>query len=261
MEYAFGIMNLAMRPFLALMLAVACLTFATGNAVAERARVALVVGNGDYMGARLSTTVDDAKLIANALRDLGFDVVDHQNLDLGGMTQAIQAFGERLQAAGSDAVGLFYYAGYGIQVGQKNYLMPIGVDTDGGVDSVAVNVNSMLAGIERAGNGLNFVILDASYVNRFGKALGSRKPGLAPMKPPDGTLIAFSSAPDKPAVKTSGDHSNFSKALVKNMETKGASITQVFQLVRMNVMAGSLTKQIPWEKSALKGEFFFAPAE
>jgi uncharacterized caspase-like protein len=256
-------MILAMRRHLVLMFAVACMTFAmVGVSVADdRARIALVIGNGDYKGNRLSATPNDAKLIAETLRDLGFDVVDHQNLDLASMKQAIQDLGNRLRGAGSNAVGVFFYAGHGVQVGGENFLVPIGVDTEGGIGDVAVNASTVFDALKTAGNGINFVLLDASYINRYGRAFGSRKAGLAAMAPPDGALIAFSAAPDKIAVKTSGDHSNYSKAVVKMMETGGTPVQQLFQLVRMNVMAGSLTKQIPWERSSLKAEFIFSPEE
>ena len=92
------IMILVMRRHLVLMFAAACMTFAmvSVSVADDRARIALVIGNGDYKGGRLSTTPDDAKLIAKTLRDLGFDVVDHQDIDLAGMKQAIQDLGDRL---------------------------------------------------------------------------------------------------------------------------------------------------------------------
>lgn len=243
------------------MLAAACATIVMVSvAAAEPVRVALVIGNGDYRGARLSATGDDSHLIARALRNLAFDVVDRQDLDLEGMKQAIQEFGDRLQAAGSDSVGVFYYAGHGVQVDGQNYLVPIGAKA-GKVDAEAVSVASVLSQIEEIGNSLNFVILDASYDYRHGRDLGSRKQGLAAMKAPEGVLIAFSTAPDKKAIKTTGDNSNYSSSLVKNMATKGRSVSQLFQLVRMKVMGGSMTKQVPWESSALKDEFQFAPSQ
>ena len=251
-----------MRPLFASMLTVACATIAmVGVAAAEPARVALVIGNGDYKGGRLSATADDASLIASSLRGLSFDVVDHQNLNLDDMKQAIQEFGVRLQAAGAESVGLFYYAGHGVQVGGKNYLLPIGFKRDGSVENVAVGISTVLDAMKQASSAPNFVILDAAYDNRFRKNFGIRKPGLAPMRAPAGTVIAFSAAPDNKAFKTVGDNSNYSKALVKIMETKGTSLSQLFQLVRMNVMGGSKTRQIPWESKSFKGDFFFAPSE
>jgi uncharacterized caspase-like protein len=252
-----------MRRHLVFMFAVACMTFAiVGVGTADdRARIALVIGNGDYKGNRLSATQNDAKLITETLRDLGFDVVDHQNLDLAGMKQAIQDLGDRLLRAGFNAVGVFYYAGHGVQVSGENFLIPIEIDTEGNIVDVAVNATTVFDALKAAENGINFVLLDASYTNRYGRTFGSRKAGLAAMAPPDGTLIAFSAAPDKSAIKTTGDHSNYSKAIVKMMETKGTAVKQLFQLVRMNVMGGSLTKQIPWERSSLKAEFIFSPEE
>ncbi len=250
-----------MKPILALMLAVACATIGMVSlAAAEPARVALVIGNGDYRGAKLHVTADDARLIARTLRNLGFDIAEHQNLNREGMRTAIQEFGTRLQTAGSDSVGVFFYAGHGVQVRGQNYLVPIGAKT-GSADDEAVAVASVLSAMEGAGNKLNFIILDASYDFRYGKTLGSRKPGLSKMRAPEGTLIAFSATPDKKAIKTAGDHSHYSLALTKLMKTKGTSISQLFQLTRMNVMGGSKTYQIPWESSSLKEEFLFTPSE
>ena len=250
-----------MRPLIVLVLAAVWVAIGTiGTAAAEPVRVALVIGNGDYRGARLHATVDDAMIVARSLRNLGFDVVDHQDLNLEGMKQAIQEFGGRLRAAGAESVGLFYYAGHGVQVRGQNYLVPLGAKS-GSADDESVSVASVLSQIEGVVNSLNFLILDASYDYRYGRNLGSRKPGLAKMRAPEGMLIAFSAAPDKKAIKTAGDNSNYSSALVKNMETKGTSLSQLFQLVRMNVMGGSKTRQIPWESSSLTEEFKFAPSE
>lgn len=254
--------DFVMRLLATLMLAAACVAIGlVGAAAAEPVRVALVVGNGDYKGGRLVATAADAGLIARSLRGLGFDGVDRTNLDLEGMKQAIQEFVARLQAVGTDSVGLFYYAGHGVQVGGKNYLLPIDFKRDGSVNDVAVNITTVLEAMQKSGNKLNFVIVDAGYGNRFGRSLGSRKSGLAPMRAPAGTVIAFSAAPDKKALKTVGDNSNYSRALVKIMETKGTSLSQLFQLVRMNVMGGSKTQQIPWESKGYKGDFLFAPSE
>jgi len=255
--------DLVMRQHLVLMFTFACLTFGMFgiSAADDGRRVALVIGNGDYKGGRLSTTPDDGNLIAETLRGLGFDVIEHQNLDLAGMKQAIRDLGDRLIAAGSNAAGIFFYAGHGVQIGGQNFLIPIGVDTKGSIGDVAVMATSVFDTFKSAGNRINFFFLDASYTNRYGRAFGSRKVGLATMKPPAGTLISFSAAPDKNAIKTSGEHSTYSKAIAKMIETKGTAVKQVFQLIRMNVMGGSMTKQIPWEKSSLNTEFFFSPAE
>ncbi len=251
----------AMKPLLTLMIMAACAAVVTvGVAAAEPVRVALVVGNGDYKGARLRATLSDARRIARTLRRLQFDVVDEKDLDLEGMQKAIEAFGARLQAAGPESVGVFYYGGHGVQVDGQNYLVPIGAK-NGSADDLAVSVASVLSMLEEAGNGFNFVFLDASYDFRYGKSLGSGKAGLVRMKAPDGTLVGFSAAPDKKAIKTVGDNTHYALGLTKLMQTEGTSVTQLVSLVQRYVMGGSLTKQIPWAVSSLKGEFFFSPAE
>ena len=250
-----------MKLLLTRLLAVACVTVGLiGGAAADQARIALVVGNGAYKGAKLHKTADDARIIARSLSGLGFDVVKHQDLDLTGMSQAIQEFGNRLQSAGPEAVGVLFYTGHGVQVGGKNYLVPIGAKS-GSADVEAVSIASVFSAVEGAGNGMNFVFLDASYDYRHAGGLGSRKPGLARMKAPDGVLVSFSAAPDKAAIRKAGDHSHYSLGLVKLLETKGTSVTQLVALVRSYVMGGSLERQVPWSASSLKGEFFFAPSE
>ena len=141
----------------------------------------------------------------------------------------------------------------------RNYLLPIGFKRDGSVENVAVGISTVLDAMKQASSAPNFVILDAAYDNRFRKKFGIRKPGLAPMRAPAGTVIAFSAAPDNKAFKTVGDNSNYSKALVKIMETKGTSLSQLFQLVRMNVMGGSKNPADPMGVQVVQRRFLLRP--
>src|SRR5260370_23257580 len=91
-------------------------------------RIALVIGNGKYEAAPLSNSVNDAQAIAKALRSYGFEVTERINANQGTMRRAIRDFGDRLRRGG---VGLFYFAGHGMQVNGRNYLIPIGADIRG----------------------------------------------------------------------------------------------------------------------------------
>ena len=95
---------------------VALVAGATANAVATPPRIALVIGNSDYENAPLANPVNDARLIAQTLRQLDFQVLEHLNVNQKDMKRAIQLFGDRLELAGAEAVGLFYYAGHGVAV-------------------------------------------------------------------------------------------------------------------------------------------------
>src|SRR5204863_206484 len=126
-------------------------------------RFALVIGNNAYTSAPLKNPVNDARAVAQALRACQFDVSESENLSQTGMKQAMRAFGEKLRAGGRTAVGLFYYAGHGVQVSDRNYLIPVGaqVNNEEEVEYEAVDVGFVMAQMEAAQNDLNIIILDA----------------------------------------------------------------------------------------------------
>ena len=169
-------------------------------------RVALVVGNGDYAAANLpalANPVNDARLMAKALEASGFEVRLVTDADQARMRESIEAFGKRLENAGGDAVGLFYYAGHGVEVRGRNYLIPIGAEIDREVEfnTDAVPVSDwVLSWMEAAGNRMNIVILDACRNNPYrGRHRGASQ-GLAQMDAPSGSLIAYSAAPGQVAL-------------------------------------------------------------
>ena len=191
-----------MRP-LCLIIVVTLCTGATHNV---GNRIALVIGNSAYTDSPLANPARDAHLIAATLRDVGFDVVEHLDADQKTMKRAIQDFGDRLDEAGKDAVGLFYYAGHGIQVGGENYLVPVNaaIRRERDVTIEAVSATAVLAVLDYARNELNFVIMDACRNNPFARSFRSASRGLARMDAPSGTLIAYATSPGAVAVVTTG---------------------------------------------------------
>ncbi|HVT53673.1 MAG TPA: caspase family protein, partial [Dongiaceae bacterium] len=137
------------------------LCVAVAPAIAEP-RVALVIGNSNYGGeiGNLANPVNDAKLIAKTLRGLGFDVVEVENADQNAMKRAIVDFGDKLGTAGSDATGLFYYAGHGLQVQGENFLIPVKarIDRESDVDVEAVSADLVLKQMDFAQSAVNIVI-------------------------------------------------------------------------------------------------------
>jgi hypothetical protein len=219
-------------------------------------RVALVIGNSAYRDAPLLNPVNDARDIAQTLRGLGFQVIHKENLAQNEMKMAIRAFGERIR---NGAIGLFYYAGHGIQVNGQNYLVPIGatINSEAEVEYESVDVGLVLAQMETAGNSMNIVVLDACRNNPFARSFRSNVRGLASINAPSGTLIAYATAPG--SIASDGDARNglYTQELLNNMRTPGLSIEEVFKRARIAVKDKTSGKQIPWESSSLVGDFYF----
>lgn len=218
-------------------------------------RVALVVGIGAYETASLKNPVNDAQDIAQALRELGFEVAYRENLNQNDLKRSIRGFGE--QVRDSD-IALFYYAGHGIQVKGSNYLVPIGakIEREEEVEYECVDAGFVLAAMENA-PGTKIVILDACRNNPFARGFRSASRGLATMTAPSGTLVAYATAPG--SVASDGDARNglYTQELLKFMRHPGLSIEEVFKRVRVSVLGLTQGKQTPWESSSLIGDFYF----
>lgn len=226
------------------------------QAAAER-RVALVIGNAAYKDAPLDNPVNDARDMADMLRRTGFEVIELINGTQKEMNRAIAKFGDRLR---SDSVALFYYAGHGLQVRGKNYLVPIDaqISNETSIRVESVDVDGVLD--QLASSELNVVILDACRNNPFERrfrAMGGG--GLAQMDAPKGSLIAYATAPGKTAADGDGRNGLFTGELLKQMQRPGLTIEQVFKNVRREVARATRDNQIPWESSSLTGDFYFLP--
>ena len=228
---------------------------AFADASQER-RTALVVGNGAYESGRLGNPVNDAADMAAALRRSGFEVILRQNIRLREMEDALEDFGRRLRRGG---VGLFYFAGHGVQTGGANYLLPIGarIRRESDVRHEALSAERVLDEMADANNGLNIVLLDACRDNPFFKTFRSATRGLAVLdRAPEGTFISYATGPGQVARDGEGRNSPYTGALLKQMAVPGLPIEQVFKNVRLQLSA---LKQTPWELSSLKGDFSFLP--
>jgi len=226
---------------------------------APEKRTALVIGNGAYSSAPLKNPVNDATDIAATLKRLGFDVILKKNASMQDMENAIRDFGSRLKRGGE---GLFFYAGHGVQIGGKNYLIPIGAKIDKETDAKyqAIDAEMVLDEMANAGNHVNIMILDACRDNPLGRSLRGAGRGLAIISDaPQGMLITYSTSPGKTAADGEGRNSRYTAALIKYMTEPGQPVEQVFKKVRQTLTAQSDGKQIPWELSSLQGNFFFAP--
>lgn len=224
-----------------------------------QARLALVIGNSAYATAQLANPRNDAELIARTLRQLGFEVTRLLDADQKTMRRALIDFGRRLKAA--DAVGVFYFAGHGVQVEGENYLIPIGAEIreEREVALEAVSATEVLRSFQTSSKRLSITILDACRNNPYAAATRSGVRGLAGMNAPSGTLVSYATAPGQVAMDGDGANSPFAEALAQSMLQSGLLVEDVFKRTRRLVLAKTGERQVPWESSSLVGDFYFRP--
>jgi uncharacterized caspase-like protein len=194
-----------------------------------QARSALLIGNSNYKGdAFLANPINDAQDLAAVLSDLQFQVSHRQNLTRTEMNSAIEEFGKNLKA--TKGMGIFYYAGHGMQVDGENYLIPIGgaralFDAGYKLDKKTIKASNILKTLEAAKNAVNIIILDACRDNPFQKRGISRRPtppGLQLMNAPGGSLIAYSADQGEVAFEGKNErNSPYAASLIHQMMKAG----------------------------------------
>jgi tetratricopeptide (TPR) repeat protein len=240
-------------------------TAAPEQSGARGRRVALVVGNGAYRFATpLPNPTNDAADMAQALRNLGFDVVEGRDLDKRGMESRIRDFARKLDGAD---LALFFYAGHGLQVADKNYLVPVDakLERPGDLSFDTVTVDDVLVQMESEPR-VNLVFLDACRDNplarTLARSLGARSitvgQGLAPIQSAVGTMIVYATQPKNIALDGEGRNSPFTTALLKYIPTPGLEIGAVMKRVRADVYKSTREKQLPWDHSSLIGDVVLA---
>src|SRR5512139_1222232 len=229
-------------------------------AAAEEARVALVIGNAAYRDSPLVNPVNDAKAISAALRAAGFEVSERHNQGAAEMRGAIREFGEKLRGKGA---GLFYFAGHGVQVNGRNFLIPANADIkyEDEIEDQSVDVSLVLNKMESAKARINLVILDACRNNPFVRGSRSAQQGLAAMEAPIGSLIAYATSPGQVASDGLGKNGLYTQYLVREIERPGLKVEDVFKRVRAAVRQASNGRQVPWENTSLEGDFYFRQPE
>lgn len=223
-------------------------------------RLALVIGNSNYANLPLKNPVNDARDISRALKNLGFQVIYEEDASRRRMDEAIRNFYQKLRNGG---VGLFYYAGHGMQVNGRNYLIPIGarIESESDIEHESIDIARVLGKMEDAGNPVNIVILDACRDNPFARSFRSSRGGLARMDAPTGTIVAYATAPESVAADGKDKNGVYTKHLLKALTIPGLTIEQVFKHVRNNVITETGNRQIPWESTSLRGDFYFSAAK
>jgi hypothetical protein len=228
------------------------------SSVAEK-RTALVIGNSDYARAPLRNPTNDAQAMASKLRRLAFEVMSYTNLGQNEMKQVINKFGDKIAAA-KGGVGLFYFAGHGVQVKGENYLIPIdaNIRKENEVELEAVSLARVLAGMENAHNRMNIVIIDACRDSPYERSFRSQgNQGLASPTAAYGTVVAFATAPGSVTADGDGDNGIYTEELLKVMATPGLKLEEVFKQALAKVRNRTQGAQIPWYNAAFEGDFYF----
>jgi len=236
-------------------------------------RVALVIGNAQYVNTvALPNVENDAPAIAAALKRLGFEVIQGSNLSHNEMTEKLKDFSRAL--VGAD-VGLFFYAGHGMQVAGENYLVPVDatLKQESDLEFEAVKVDSVMKQMFRETK-VKIVLLDACRDNPLAnqlsrsmsprsRSLGGAASGMSAIDTSSvgGTIIAFATAPGSVALDGTGSHSPFTTALLEHMETPGLDVDVMMKRVRGSVAKATSERQQPWTNSSLNGDFSLAAAD
>src|SRR5215218_822717 len=245
--------------FTGLLAGIACAGIANkGDPPGASFRQALLIANADYVDdeVALRHPITDARALADELRRGGFDVVVGTNLGKQAMQTAIADFTSRIKPG---SAALIFFGGQGIQLARQNYLLPVNAQiwSEADVRRDGIPLDSVLADVGRGGPRVKLVVLDASRENPFERRFRGQCAGLVSLTAPEGTLIAYSAAPDKVATDGQGENSPFVAEFLRQVRSAGSTAEQVFMAAARGVSRSSDGKRVPWISSALGEGFSF----
>jgi hypothetical protein len=221
-------------------------------------RIALVIGNADYKVSPLKNAINDAEDIAQALKELDFDVSLIKNANRRDMRDAIFDFSEKLN---KDTVGLFYYSGHAAVYLDKNYMIPIdaisNIKKQRHLDDEGVSSNIVEMEMKYSQSKLNFIFLDACRDNPLPSDSRGIEKGLVRANKAEGTLIAYSTSPGETAADGEGRNSPYTKNLLKFINTPNQPIELMLKDVKEAVTNETSGNQLPWYESSITGNFCF----
>jgi hypothetical protein len=221
-------------------------------------RTALVIGNSNYSKSPLANPANDARDMAEALRGSGFEVILKTDANQQGMRDGIRQFGDALRNKGG--VGLFFFAGHGVQAAGENYIVPVGESIGGERDlkGRAVSAAEAVDAMAAARNGLNVVILDACRDNPLAAGPNATR-GLSRIDSNASLFVSYSTSPGAVALDGSGRNSPYTKHLAKAVATPDLSLEETFKRTLKGVYQETRGQQTPWISSSFFGDFTFKP--
>jgi len=240
--------------------ALVLLAFASPSQAEEtEKRIAFVVGNAAYQAGQLATPANDAGLIAQTLQAAGFDVTGARDLDGETLRSAFHDFLDKAQASGPDTVAFVYLTGYGVQLDNENYFVPVDAKiasaSDVAAEALRISDYTMrLAGLPLKAS---FIVLDAGRATPFAKSGQPLAGGLALAEAAPNMLMAFNAAPGTVAPDESGPYGAYAQALTEMIREGGLTPSQVFDGVRLRVSEATKGAQVPWSASRISAPFVF----
>lgn len=225
----------------------------------KRTMAALVFGNAAYPdGNDLANPVHDATDFGCMLKSYGFEVITATDSSAAEMEKQLKAFRKLLD---THDIGLFFFAGHGMQIEGSNYLLALDTDMESETDAKhsSLSLDKVVDVMAKSKASTKIIILDACRNNpwerRWHRSAGNR--GLASVYAPKGTIIGFATSPGEVAYDGTGRNGTYTAALLQHIDTPDCSIETMFKRVRNTVAAASAGKQTSWEHTSLSGEFFF----
>lgn len=221
------------------------LSYSTNAEAPLDIRVALVIGNAAYKNVpALVNSTNDAKSMSTVLRKLGFTVVEVVDGSKDQMSKAIEQL--QLQLKGRQAVGMLYYAGHGLQLDWRNFMVPVDAKLEEASDVAkqTIDIENVIDVLKKSGTRMNIIVLDACRDNPFAEKASGK--GLAQLDAPPGTYLAFATSPGNVAEDGDVAEGNglFTQFLLKELQ-RPARIEDVFKRVRLQVRQKSQGRQIP----------------
>ncbi len=227
------------------------------SAQAQGKRVALLIGNNNYVAAPLINAVNDARDLSDVLKELGFKTIVKENASRADMAVALRDFARELDGA---EAALFFYAGHAMQFKDRNFLIPVDADmkSEEDVTFSSVELSQVFDRMERARTRFNFIVLDACRDNPFASAFKVSSSGLAQIaNAPSGTLVAYATAPGSVAADGYGRNGVYTKHILQQIKVPDLPVEIMFKRVRESVERETRRLQTPWDVSSLKGDFAF----
>lgn len=220
---------------------------------------ALVIGNAGYPdGDDLANPVNDATDLGTKLKGYGFEVIVAADVTAKEMEKRLKDFRKLLETY---EVGLFFFAGHGMQIEGSNYLLALDTDMESETDAKhsSLSLDKVVDVMANSKAATKIIVLDACRNNpwerKWHRGPGAR--GLASVYAPKGTIIGFATSPGEVAYDGVGRNGTYTAALLQHIDTPDCSIEMMFKRVRNTVAAASAGKQTSWEHTSLSGEFYF----
>ena len=225
------------------------------------------MGNDNYTSvSKLQKAGNDATAMARELKNAGFTVQLHKDLNYRGMVRAVEAFTNNI--TGGDEVVVFF-AGHGVQIRNGSYLLPTDIEanSESEVEKTAYELLALTDKISEAKPAFSLVMVDACRDNPLkskGRNIGNAR-GLSAIEPPKGQMVVYSAsrgqqALDRLSDKDPNPNGVFTREFITQMKKPGVRIEDIMRSVQDSVetLAKSVShEQRPAVYNEARGNFYF----